>query len=225
MLVPIPQRGPRRGALLPALVAVALLFGGIAPAHGDAGPHALAGVALCLDPSSLRVAVDGLSTPGRTEAFLRARLEEGVDMAVERFHLPLERRDACPANARLVLTLDARAAAPGVVDYVLALLVTADEAAAGEAPRFVLRLASRYDEALTATPYLVSLPRYGAAMMNDLALSWWEDNAQVRTPARRWLPRLLGGTLTFAILLGGVWWRLLRSRPPSRGSGNPYDGS
>jgi hypothetical protein len=164
--------------------------------------------------------VAGLPTPERSAAFLRSRLEEGVAAAVDRYDLPLVQREVCPPDARLTLTLDARSPADGLVDYALALEV----AAAQGPPRFVARLNARHDAGLASAPYLVQLPGYGAAMMNDLALSWWEDNPVVR-PLRRWLPPLVGGLLSAAVLLLGVWWVRRRRAPQSDPRVSPYDGS
>jgi hypothetical protein len=204
-----------------AALAFAALLTSAARAHGDAGPHRLGAADLCLDPSSVSVSLVGVPTPERNAAFLRSRLEEGLDAAVDRYDLPLERREVCPPDARLTLTLDARTPADGLIDYALALEVAAVQGS----PRFVARLNARHDEGLASAPYLVQLPGYGAAMMNDLALSWWEDNPVSPPPRRRWLPPLLGGLLAAVVLLLGVRWARRRRGPQSDRQVSPYDGS
>ena len=155
-----------------------------------------------------------MPTPERSAAFLRARFEADLLDTVDRYDLPLERRERCPPDARLTLGLDVRSPAAGLVDYALALEVAAAEGR----PRFVARLSARHDEALTSAPYLVQLPRYGAAMLNDLALSWWEDNPAPGRAPRRWLPPLLGALLAAGLALP-VWALTRRRRGPHSGGG------
>jgi hypothetical protein len=201
-----------------AVLVAALLSS--AAGHGTTIPHDLAGVGLCVDDATLRVAFAG-DEGGRLASIVAERIERSLAATFDAAALPWRRVAVCSAERGYVeLALDVRPApsfGARAVEYDAVVRVGWRQAVASGVRAFPpdgfdFAVTDLFDEAAVRIPAFVFLPRYLEAGLRDLSVSWWEDRAAQPEEVPRWVPMAGVAIALLVALLAAVTAGTLRRR-------------
>ena len=196
------------------LIVLGLFFGCAlqgAYAHGLSLSD-LQGLPLCVDASSVTVAVKDAELPGGYEPAVKKRLAGALVATLEHHKIPYKSLASCSGEQAYVTTRfeasqDPAESAEPYLAYAALTRVEPHglEEAAADAPLFELADSWAYRASELSGPYYEVLPKINEAMFIDLASAWWNGYAyekERRVDAeRRLLVRLALLNVTFSGLL------------------------
>lgn len=205
---------------------VAALFP-LATAHSDEDFH-LEGVALCLDPSSVQVVVEA-ADEARAEAAAATIYEELIaplGTILTALEVDAEVRPSCREDAGFTLVyayvsyLDPNTYIGfGEAPYSYTVSVQVGAYADGDylsenevLPdlQYATSMSDIYSEEAGAPPFESHIVASGKEQVRQLAMFWWEDNAERLQGWTRYRPQLLGAAL--AVIMAGVVLGVSRSK-------------
>ena len=204
------------------LIVMGLFFGCAlqgAYAHGFSLSD-LQGLPLCIDASSVTVAIEDAELPGGYESAIKKRLAAALIATLEHHKIPYRSLASCSGEQAYVTTrfeasLDpSQDGADEAEPYLAYAALTwvkpyepyePEEAEVADAPLFELTDSWAYRTSDLSGPYYEVLPKINEAMFVDLASAWWNDYAYEKErqvdAERRLLVRLALLSVTFSGLL------------------------
>ncbi len=187
-----------------------------AHAHGSSLSD-FQGLPLCVDASSVTVAIEDAELPGGYEPTIEKRLAAALIATLEHHKIPYRSLASCSGEQAYVTTrfeasLDpSQDPADEAEPYLAYAALTRvkpyepEEAEVADAPLFELADSWAYRTSDLSGPYYEVLPKINEAMFVDLASAWWNDYAYERErqvdAERRLLVRLALLSVTFSGLL------------------------